>query len=243
VSSKIDDGFLELVAFGTGQLTGTRENGLQIKASGYTLKYIDADKYDFATLHISPEIDRKFGAWQTALSGKLDLLYLGGTFFERIAGAGIRGSRPVTPKIKLVLRYHLNQITAENIYDYLSGIQHRFSIGVRSTLLETYSGLNYFLELNNRNDTTYPTRHGIYLTVNRDITARWDAELTGGYRFSEYQRIPRNDKRLRLGLKVNRKIPWKWKLYGKYTYTRNDSNDNQSEYVSNIFSFGVERFF
>jgi len=56
-SSKADDGFLELMAFGTGQLSGTRENGLQIKASGYTLKYLDLDEYDFTTFQINPEVD------------------------------------------------------------------------------------------------------------------------------------------------------------------------------------------
>lgn len=243
VDNKTDDAFLELIAFGMGQLTGTRENGLQIKVSGYTLKYLDNDDNDFVNFHISPEFDRKFGVWQAELNGRINRLYLGGAVFERIVGAGIMASRPIVPKIKLDLRYQFNRISAEDSYDYLSGNQHQIGIGFRSTLMDTYSSLNYLLELNNRNDVTYPIRNGVYFAVYRDITARWAAKLTGGYRLSEYRNISRNDKRLQIGMKVSRKIPRKWKLYGKYAYTRNDSNDNQNKYVSNILSFGIDRFF
>lgn len=242
-SSAVRDEFAELYAYGNVQLAGSQKNGVQVNVRGYQLTYRDIDEFDYTNLEISPEIDRQWGGWHTSFTGNIGLVYLGGAFFERLAGSGIRGVRPLTPDLSLDLGYQFTHIAAEDDYDYLSGMSHQFSFGVRSTLFDAHSRLNYFLELNSRNDDSYPTRHGIRINVNKDIDAFWATELLLGYRFSEYQGLPRKDKRLRLGVKLSRKIPWGVKLFGKYIYTRNDSNDEQNEYENNTVVFGLERYF
>lgn len=59
----VEDEFLEFIGATTGQLNGTKENGLQLKATGYYQNYLDADEFDFGNFRIGPELDRKIGKW------------------------------------------------------------------------------------------------------------------------------------------------------------------------------------
>lgn len=241
--SDTKDEFVELIASATGQLTGTPKNGLQLGGTLFSLKYKDLDEFNFDSLRIGPEIDRRFGAWDTTLRGFVDWAFIDGDLFERIYSAEVKGSREIYPNLNLRLRYRLSLIDASSTYDYLSGTRHRINAEIRSNIFETYTGLGYTLELNDRDDSTFPTRHSVYFFANRDLTDVWQSELTGRYRYGDYKDISRNDNRLWFSLKFSRSIPWQFRIYGKYDFIRNYSNADENDYTSNIFSIGIERFF
>jgi tetratricopeptide (TPR) repeat protein len=237
------DEFLELVGSTTGQLKGTKENGLQLKATGYYQNYLDLDEFDFGNFRIGPEIDQKLGEWNTSLTGFIDLAYIGGDLFERILNMELRGTRKIYSNLDLRLKYQLGLIDAESPFDSLSGDRHRMTAGLRSVLSGAYTGLDYTLELNDRDDPDFPTRQSIDFFAERDLTEVWSAGVNASYRYSDFEITGREDERIWLGLRISRSIPKGFRVFGKYDRIRNTSNRVENEYTSNIFSIGLERFF
>jgi hypothetical protein len=115
--------------------------------------------------------------------------------------------------------------------------------GLRSVLSGAYTGLDYTLELNDRDDPDFPTRQSIDFFAERDLTDVWNAGVNASYRYSDFQLTGRKDERIWLGLRISRSIPKGFRVFGKYDRIRNASNLVENEYTSNIFSIGLERFF
>lgn len=237
------DEFLEFFGSVTGQLSGTKVNGIQLKGTGYYQNYLDLDEFDFGNFRIGPELDRKLGQWNTSLAGFLDLAYIGGDLFEKILNMEMRGSRNIYSNLDLRLKYQLGLIDAEFPYDSLSGNRHRMTAGLRSILSGVYTVLDYTLELNDRDDPDFPTRHSIDFFAERDLTEVWSAGVNASYRYSDFEISGRKDERIWLGLRISRSIPKGFHVFGKYDRIRNDSNLVENEYTSNVFSIGLERFF
>ncbi len=242
-SSKIDDRFVELLAAVSAQIIGKSENGFQLNAGGYTLRYQGADEYNFSSIGINPEFDYKIGEWQTETGLDLNLIHFGDRLFEKTAGAGVKGSRYINRNLSMRLQYKITKIEAERDFEYLTGFQHQLGAGLFGKVFGTNGNVGYRFELNDRKDPTYPSRHELLLSASRDFDSNWSSRLDGSFRASNYDHSSRNDRRLRLGFKISRRILWDWKLFGKYNFTRNFSNSDQYEYISNVVAFGLERIF
>lgn len=240
---KIEDEFLEAIGAVSGQVLGTRDNGLQIKSTGYYQDYLDADEFDFGNLRIGPELDRKFGEWNTSLAGYLDLAYIDKELFEKVFSAEVEGSRPISRNLELQLDYSLGIIDAESPYEDLTGSRHRLGVDLRSVIFDTYTGLGYTLEINDRDDEDFPTRHSVHVLAQKDLTEKWGIGVDGSYRYSDYGQTDREDERLWLSARISRSIAWDFQVYAKYDHIRNDSNIDENEYTSNLFFLGIERFF
>ncbi len=242
-SSKIDDRFVELLAAASARITGKSENGFQLNAGGYALRYQDADEYNFSSIGINPEFDYKIGEWQTETGLDLNLIHFGDRLFEMTAGAGVKGSRYIYRNLSMRLQYKITKIEAETDFEYLTGFQHQLGAGIFGQVFGTNGNAGYRFELNDRKDPTYPSRHELLISASRDFDSNWSSRLDGSFRASNYDHSSRNDRRLRLGFKISRRILWDWKLFGKYNFTRNFSNSDQYEYISNVVAFGLERIF
>ena len=240
---KEEDGFLELIGTLSGRLVGTAQNGLKLKSSLYYQDYLDLNEYDFGDLRIGPQIDQVLGGWETSLYGFAEFSYIDRDLFERIFTLRLDGARQIYSNLQLRLQYEFSRIDAEFPYEDLTGNRHRLSAGTRSVLLGAYTGFGYTLELNDREDPDFPTRHSFFLFADRDLGAAWSAGVNASYRFSNYQQTSREDKRLWLGAQLSRSIPWGFRAFGRYDYIRNASNFSLNEYTSNVFTLGVERFF
>ena len=243
ITGLVDDNFLEFIGSTTGQLSGSRQNGLQLKGSAYYQDYQDANEFDFGDVRIGPELDRKLGKWNTSLAGFVDLSLVDKELFQRIFIAEAKGTREIHQNINLRLRYQLSLIDTETPYDYLSGSRHRMTAGLRSVFWKTYNRLNYTLELNDREDSNFPTRQTLAWYADHDFSDLWSAGVNLSYRYSNYQSTNRLDKRIWFGLQVSRDIPWGFRAFGKFDRMRNDSNLPEQDYTSNAFSIGLERFF
>lgn len=242
-ASDIKDEFVEVIGGASAQLAGTRANGLQLSSTIYSKRYREVKEFSFDNLRIGPEMDRKIGKWNTTLKGFVDWGFIDGNLFESIFSAEITGNRKIHNKLSLRLRYRLSRINASSAYESQSGTRHRLISEIRSNINNIFTRLGYTLELNNRNDLSFPTRHSIYFSANRNLTNILNTELTCQYRYSNYKNINRNDRRFWLTFKLYRDIPWKLRLFGKYDFIKNSSNIDQSDYTSNIISIGIERFF
>ncbi|RJQ84639.1 MAG: hypothetical protein C4519_04695 [Desulfobacteraceae bacterium] len=239
----VDDYFIEIIGSATAQLIGTRQNGLQLKATGYYQDYLDADEFDFGNLRLGPELDFTLGRWQTSLAGFIDRSYIDKDLFEQIFSAELRGSREIFRNLDLRLRYQLSFIDAESPFGNLSGNRHRMTAGLHSLILGTDTRLDYTLELNDRDDPDFPIRHTVAFLADRDLTDLWSAGVNASYRYSDFQTTSRADQRIWLSLRVSRSIAWGFRVFGKYDHIRNVSNLDENEFNSNVFSIGLERFF
>jgi tetratricopeptide (TPR) repeat protein len=243
IVGNVKDYFMEYTGAATLQLSGTRENGLQLKGTAYYQDYLDANEFDFGNLHIGPEFDRKLGRWNTSLAGFVDRSYIDKDLFEQIYTAELRGSREIYRNLDLRLRYQFSYIDAESPYQDLSGNRHRMTAGLRSILWGTDTRLDYTFELNDRDDPDFPTRHTMALLADRDLSDVWSVGVNASYRYSDYQSSDREDKRIWLGARISRSIPWGFRAFGKYDHIRNISSLDESDFSSNVFSIGLERFF
>ena len=240
---KVEDNFMELIWAATVQLSGTRENGLRLRSTGYFQNYFDADEYDFGNLRVGPEFDHSFGEWDTSLSGYVDWSIIDRDLFERILTMELEGSRKISPNIELGLEYRLGFVNAEFPYEDLTGSQQQITAELRSQIFDAYTRFGYTLELNDRDNLDYPTRHSVGLMLSWNLGDVWAVEAAGNFRYSDYKQSDRKDDRLRLSARISRTILWDVSAFGEYEFTRNDSNYAEDEYTSNIVAFGLERFF
>ena len=237
------DLFGELIAHATAQLAGDRDNGLQIKSGGYYLDYLDTNQYDFGNIRLGAEIDRKFAEWETSLGGYASFEYIDRQVFERILGTDCKISRQITPDLTLGAEYQLGLVKAASQYDELSGTRQDFTAEISYIFQGIFTNLGYTLQLNNRNDSDYPTRQSIQFYAERDLLGSWSADASGKYRYSNYQDSSREEQKIWLSARLSRSIARKFSIFGKYDYMENSSNFPQNEYSSNVFSIGVETWF
>ena len=260
-ASDNDDFFLEALAGGSYQLTGTRSAGWQLKGSLLHLDYAESDTFDQSFLRLGPEWDTPAGAWAVDLAAYGDLVYLAGELFERIATAEVDALRPLGSGHALRLRYRLSRVDGRGDYDYLSGLRHRADAQWHYTAGRHRLRLAYQLAYNDRRDwrsgddfTSYsPTRHAFRADARRELGGPWQAEVGAGYRISRYHDAnvenatvvgTREDTRYRAEAALDRRLPW-WGLhaFAEYRFTRNDSNLETYDYTAHVLTLGLERFF
>jgi tetratricopeptide (TPR) repeat protein len=241
--SNNEDMFLEYMGGVTGQLAGERKDGLQIKASGYYLDYQDTDEFDFGTLRIGPELDRRLSKWRTSFSGFVNWDYLDKDLFEQIYNMEVKGKRGVHKNLRMRLKYKLSIIDAYSPYDSLSGYRHRMTAGLSSSFSKNYARLYYTFEVNDRDNPDFPTRQTTAFFIRRDFNDDWNVGGNVKYRLSDYSQTGRNDQKLQFGLRISRSMPWDFRLIGKYDHLRNVSNSEENNYIINKTSIGFERLF
>ncbi len=263
-SSDTDDWLLEGLAAATFQALGDHRDGLQVKASAYSVRYADLDGFDQSFLRAGPEWDMDLGPWATDLAAYHDWVYLDGETFERVLTGEVDTRRTLSEAIKLRLRYRLSRIEGAGPFDYLSGARHRLAVEGQIDGGGPWSGnLGYEIEFNDREDlssgqeftSASPTRHDLSARVNR-AWGPWRARARAEIRFSHYpdpdvtqtatglEHTTREDTRLRVAAGLSRKLPW-WGLhaFGEYEHTRNGSNIEAYHYRANVYSAGLERIF
>jgi hypothetical protein len=210
---------------------------------GFISKYSESNENDFSRVKIYLAYSSKIGSWKTKSTADFNWLYINSKPFERILGLQLTGSYNFYRRSALVLGFELNNIEASDAYNHLSGSRYIFKAKIRSNLSSIYGDLGFEFENNDRKDENYPNRNRIVLNIKHKISNKWSGKITTGYRVSDYQGISRKDNRSRFRLKVSRQVHEKWSLFGKHTYTKNDSSSVTSSYTNNITSFGIEGTF
>lgn len=239
----VSDSFYEMSAGINHQPLNTQDKRLQLGLSGYLAKYSEHNENDFSSVKVYTAYIDKIGAWKTKTTADASMLYLDSKPFERILGLSLAGSYKIKSQFALVLSFKLDSIEAYEKYEYLSGSRQKFKAKIRSKLSGMYGDLGFEFEKNDRNDTSYPNRNQIFTSLKKNLSTKWKGKVAISYRVSEYQEISRKDNRFRLKLKASRQVHAKWNLYGKYTYTKNDSSSKNSSYVNNLTSIGTEGTF
>ena len=264
VTSKSDTS-ITLSAYGARWLTGSRDDGVRLFARGYLQNYSTETNYNYTQFGLGAAHYNRMGNWSMRYGGFWDETYLGGSQYQRILSAEVRGRNSLSKSTQLRLRYKVSQINATDpVYDYLGGLRQQIRAGIQTKNKANRFRVYYQLELNDREDfenlagTTYlfrsysPTRHAIRMTGWWDITSVWKLRLDGRYRTSKYNddfiRVgnvteSREDTQTRLSARLSKELAKNLDLQLAYTVTKNDSSIDTEDYDRDLFRIGLARKF
>lgn len=264
VSSKSDTSMV-LSAYGANWLTGDKNDGLRFFARGYLQNYSSETNYNYNQFGAGVARYDRPGSWNTRVGAFWDESYLGGSSYQRILTADVRGYKSITNSNQLRLLYKGSQITStDTTYDYLQGTRHQLQAGMQAHSKSTRYRFYYELELNDRDDysnpaaTTYtfrsysPTRQTLRVTGWWDLSSLWKLRLDGRYRTSKYKddyvlassaTESRKDTQTRLSARLTRNLDKNMDLEMNYSVTNNDSSIDAESYDRNLLSVGVVRTF
>lgn len=256
------DNFLELYASTRGILSGSRQDGILLKAGAFTDQYTSLSQYDYTELNIGLYKTRPLDKWATESGLRLSRSNYGGRGYLRILGLELRGKRTLSPATRLQLRLRLRDLQAvDNIYDYLSGSSYDLRAAARwrpdsNNTLRAY----YQFQNNNRNDrvidaanfrSASPQRHRLRISWRHKLRPDWKIRLAAEYRMSRYQTdnleagvpVRRKDDRLRGLFEASHKLNRQTDLIFSYLYTDNSSTISRYDYQRNVLMAAVQYTF
>lgn len=253
------DLFVEAGALLNHHFPGDIDGALYLFGGLHARKYADASEYDQYSLRLGMGRYKILQQWQLDLSGYVDTIYLDSDRFEQSLNVNARARRLLAGGKAVDLHYQLGLIDSGNTYTYLDGWRQRFGV---SGLLPVEIGrlhAGYQLELNDRDDLSQngdffsysPTRHSLYVRLDRLAVGAWRYTLRGEYRYSRYNdphrftngttlEVTRNDHRYLAGIRGQRSLTDNTELFLDYRYTSNDSNLDVYDYTRHQLMGGIE---
>lgn len=257
VTGKSDSGVGASVTAGRW-LKGNMNSGVRLKLDARMVKFGTLSQNDASKLGARVLRYDRLGSWKLRLGGSWEEIYFGGSEFERVVSAEVRGRLPLTQNNQFRLRYKLSRIQAtDSVFDYLDGWRQQFRVGLQQRRESGKTRYYYQLELNNRKDregtvdpfTSYsPTRHTLRVTNWWDLANNWNLRLGLRYRYSDYNddnilsgnvTESRDDGQLRAQARISRKFGKEWEVFGKYLAVTNDSTVDRKSYDASIAAVGV----
>ncbi len=253
------DLFVEAGAVINHRLSADRSGARYLFGGLHVRQYTDVSEYDQQSLRLGLNQLQTGQRWQLDLSAYVDTIYVDSSRFEQALNVDVRARRPLAGGKVLGLRYQGGLIDGGSRYAYLDGWQQRLGI---NTLLPTDIGrlrLGYQLELNDRDDLTQsgeffsysPTRHSLFVVLDRSGPDNWRYILRGEYRYSDYAdpyrisngtttEVKREDHRYLAGVRGQRKLSDKTDLFLDYRYIDNDSTLEAYDYARHQIMGGIE---
>lgn len=253
------DMFVEAGAVVNHRLSADRSSARYLFGGLHVRQYTDVSEFDQYSLRLGLNQLHMGQRWQLDLSGYVDSIYVDSSRFEQSLNFDVRARRPLAGGKVLGLRYQGGLIDGGSRYAYLDGWQQRLGI---NTLLPTDAGrlrLGYQLELNDRDDLARngeffsysPTRHKLFVLLDRPAPGNWHYTLRGEYRYSRYddpyrltngstREVTREDHRYLAGVRGQRTLSRKTDLFLDYRYIDNDANLEAYDYARHQIMGGIE---
>jgi tetratricopeptide (TPR) repeat protein len=251
------DTAMDLFASAGRWLKGDMQSGVRLVLGANLQKYSTLDQNDFGGFSVRVSRYDRLGDWRLRLGGSWREIYFDGNEYERIVSAYVYGRKSLSKTNQMRLRYKLSRIQATSaLYDYLDGWRQQVRLGLRQYFQSYRTRYYYELELNNRADfngtvdpfiSFSPTRHTLRATSWWKLTNQWETRLDGRYRYSHYNddnilfggiSERREDRQLRVALRLSRKLNRQWDINTEYTHTNNDSNVDRKSYDRDVIMLG-----
>lgn len=239
-------------------LKGNMNSGVRVRLSASMQEYSTFSQYDDSRLSVRILRYDRLGDWKVRLGGSWDETYFGGSEYQRVVSADVRGRKNLSSAHQLRLRYKLSRIqTTDAVFDYLDGWRQQFRVGLQQRHELGKRRYYYQLELNDRKDgmgtvdpfTSYsPTRHTLRVTDWRTLVNQWRLRLDARFRYSDYNddnvlsgniTKHRQDNQLRLSARISQEFERHWGVHGQYTLTTNDSTLSRKSYDRSVIKAGV----
>jgi tetratricopeptide (TPR) repeat protein len=251
-----------LSAYGAKWLSGRKSGGVRLFLNTYLQRYSTQSSYNYSRYSIGLARYDRLGIWRLRLGGTWDETYYGGSEYQRLLSADIRGQKSLSKNNQLRLRYKAAQISSKDpVYDYLEGWRQQFRVGSRIKSGGDRYRIYYQLELNDRQDfmgagpifTSYsPTRHTLRVTGWWKFSSAWVVRLDGRYRTSKYNKDNilagniterREDDQTRASARLTKRLGKKWYFEMEYTTINNESSVDSESYSRSQVGLGVKRKF
>ncbi|WP_455217143.1 hypothetical protein [Kaarinaea lacus] len=258
--SETSDNSVILSALATNWLTGDSGGGWRLFLQGYKQNYNTETVYNYSQLGAGLARYSRIGEWRMRYGGYWDETSLGGTSYQRILTAEVRGRKSLSKSDRLELRYRFNSIISmDTTYDYLEGNRQQMRAAYQTNQKEYRVRAYYEYEMNDRADddtgnATYsfisysPNRHSLRLTAWWDITREWELRLDARHRVSTYNDDHeliaggtdlRKDTQNRYSARLRREMMKDLDLEVAYTLTNNDSSIDAESYNRKLLSLGA----
>jgi len=222
-------------------------DALQLEASLYMIRYVDADEYDQSEILGGAFYEIRRGDWRLDVGVHISAGFLGGDAFDRNIGASVRANRPVGNDASLGLSYLYDDISdANTLFAGVSGSKQKLQARYRKQKDRHRWSFSYSLELNNREDPgVSPRRNEIGAKYRYQTPGRWGYESGVAFRSSDYDDlgVPRTEDLLTLQLALTKPLNDAWLAVLDYRYSDNDSSDPEFSYDRQQVSLGVMRLF
>lgn len=260
VSNK-SDAYLDLFGIATYQLSGARDDGVQLRAGLTMTRYSDLNIYNEELLSAGVYWLKPLAQWQT----RAGLVYyhdrLGGDPFQQRFALQLRADRRYAPGQRLRFRYDLARYDdLDARYSYLSGSKYRLGVEHRGRVGKHELNMGYRYERNDRNDfvsansffSYSPTRHTLLGEYEYRFSSQWAAQARYEYRRSDYQRphisngVSRGvqeDERNRYGVSAVYRFSRDTEFELGWERTDNDSNFVSEQYESSVILLRANHFF
>jgi len=261
--SREGDIFTEISAIGGTYLAGDENDGVSLDAAAFTRLYAQESDYSFSSFSAGISREKLHAPWHTRIG--------------LIAGAGLVENElfATTPAFeiefrrsfkhyRLKLKNELSWTAGHGDYDYLTGLENRFTAELLRRLQNARITAGYRFEYNDREDLETETEFFSYSPVRNEIYARWYYSLTrqwtimayGRYRNSRYPaanrqinnnggitRKKREDDRIRVSVRLEYRFSAGLDGFAEYSHIDNNSNFSRYSYDSNLIMLGLQKTF
>ncbi len=248
VSSGIDDGYTELLFYGSAMFTKNQPVGIGVDAYVYDVNYDDIDSNNYLQNSVLLKFPLQYGRWKIQPGLMSQWSKYGGKDYQKIKGLELKSRYIKNDTTHYLFKYSYEDINSLNSqYDFLEGSRHKLRLGNEHRQHAYRTNIYYELEVNERNDKTgesfSPRRH----TLNGLFTyaLSHDFSMNGNvkYRLSDYPDVgdfERDDKRLQVSWGGQFRINKYTALKGLHTWTKNDSSDSNRDYDRHRLAFSLQ---
>ena len=261
--SREGDVFTEIYAIGGAYLAGDEDDGISLDAAAFTRLYAEETDYSFSSFSAGISRDKLRAPWHTRIGLAAGAELVENELFAATPSFEITLKRSFK-HYRLKLKNALSWISGHGDYDYLTGVENRFTAELLRRLRDARIYLGYRFEYNDREDmeteaeffSYSPLRNEIYARCYYSLTPEWTFMAYGRYRNSIYPdanrqintsgsiiRDRREDDRLSISFRLRYRLSASLDGFAEYSHINNDSNFSRYSYDSSLLMLGLQKTF
>lgn len=227
-----------------------------LEGVAYGLRYDDFSQFDTTLMGAELHRQARRGEWRLDHALGAAGQWLDQEHCQTIFNLESRADRSLASGQTLLLQAELARIHADDPFGYLQGWRLRAQARWLQSSGAAQWQWGYRLEANERDDRAAgedfssfsPQRHRLRGAGQWPLTERLTLRGTVGYEFSHYDDLyrldgegrRRQDRRLTASARLDMDLMEHWRLFGKYTRTRNSSTLDFYDYQRNEVVVGLE---
>jgi tetratricopeptide (TPR) repeat protein len=234
---------LEALALASRNFGGS---SLRVDATGYWVRYPDADQFDQSALRTALVSAHVLGPWTLAVGPTLGRSSLDGDGLEETVGADLRLQRGFGTNLSFDARIVYDDIEAgDDRFAYLAGSRRQLRLAVQHAGAARVR-VGYDVESNDRADPgVSAARQRWSVSYVRPLSSAWTTTVGLAHRTSTYDdaSLPREERLVELSFAARRELRLGWTLNADYRWSDNDSSVEAFSYAGHRVSLGLSRSF
>lgn len=242
----------------TGFVTGRYYLDRQWSLEGmlYGRRYDDNNEFDTSLAEVGLHREHRRGNWDWDNAVNVSLQTLQGERYLDTASVETQAYRKLSGNRAIRLGGELAGVRGADGFEYLQGWRARGQVRWLQPLGAGRLKVDYRLEFNDRDDleagddfaSFSPVRHRIKTDFDWPLSSRWTGRASASYQHSAYrddhviqgEAVQREDRQMMASLRADMALTHRWRIFGEYRYTDNQSTMDIYDYDRNEWSLGLE---